>query len=591
MKKLSFTIILAIILKLASSQPMNGTYIIGGPIGQFSDLSLAAQALQQNGMNGPVTFKIYPGTYYGAVFIGNVTGNSYTNKITIESLTGNNDDVILTRDNQVYSNSYIILVGDIENIEIRNLKFVPTGLHSNSIKINNSYKIMIKNCIFYTCGCPSSQPSPSVGVTSKDSVIIIDNRFNGCWSIAAFGKHIFIEKNNFFQNSSHSVNWGGDYCQFNNNTVFSNLSAGIFGNNVISNDNTVKSLKAENNIIILKGKFSVFWIMYNDSTNYFRNNIIVADSGGGISGWNSSFVNNTIITSAYTITDVDHVKEMKNNIFIATKGPLFSANSALGLVNSDYNLLYSPSSASFCTFFDTNVVSIPDFTSWKQTGADQHSQWGIPLFSKPYDLHLQAGNTLALGAGIPMSSVLKDIDGDIRDALYPDIGADEVVIRPVLDSAYYTCMGSPYTLDAGAGFSTYQWSTGAITQSITLPSSTGSAIYSCTVTYGSNSGSKTTKVNWVNCTGLKSISGSKLQISFYPNPANANITIAAKGEGELPEGVLQIFGIQGNMAKEVVIPKNQQSLWVDLSGLQNGLYLGRIVSKKGEGVGFKFVKE
>lgn len=90
--------------------------------------------------------------------------------------------------------------------------------------------------------------------------------------------------------------------------------------------------------------------------------------------------------------------------------------------------------------------------------------------------------------------------------------------------------------------------------------------------------------------GIKEFASENCKLLIYPNPVNDQITISAKDENALPEGVLQILGIQGNKAKEVVIPKYQQSLQVNLSDLQPGLYLGRIVGKNGESVGFKIIK-
>lgn len=571
---------------------MSGTYIIGGSQGVYSDLDLAAQALQQNGMSGPVIFKVYPGTYYGQIFLNNNSStNTYANKLTIESLSGKKDDVVLTSDNQVIQNSYIIQIGDFANVEIRNIKFIPTGLFSTCIKSgnNNNIKLKIEGCTFFSCGCQESLSGYSIYAGAKDTIYIVNNSFNGCRAISTYGDLMNINTNNFYNNKYNGVIWGGK------NFIGGNL---IFSNNRILSENSGKwfvessyntnSLTAQNNIFILKGKWSLaFFTQTFDSTCSFYNNIIISDSGSGINTTNASLINNTIITKNYVYSDVDHVNEMKNNILISTEGPLFYANSTLGTVNSDYNLLYSLSTASFCEFFDTNVTSIPDYAAWKQIGMDSHSQWGIPLFTKPYDFHLQPGNTLALGAGTPITGLLYDIEGDLRDALNPDIGADEVVIRPILDTAYNACIGSSFTLDAGAGFTSYLWSNNATTQTITLPSSTASATYSCTVTYGGNSGSKSTTVHWVNCSSINSITKSDYKVLIYPNPFTDKLTL------QLPETLLSaevlLYNVVGKQVMHCQVSSSPTT--INTSELKSGIYLIKVVADDGNVFVGKVVKQ
>ncbi|MFC2111253.1 T9SS type A sorting domain-containing protein, partial [Bacteroidota bacterium] len=352
--------------------------------------------------------------------------------------------------------------------------------------------------------------------------------------------------------------------------------------------NIVKSFTAKNNIIILKGKWNgVFSIIHNDSTNIFSNNFIVSDSGGGITGGKASYLNNTIMTSLNAIVNIEYVNRMKNNIIITTNGPLFRAGIAFNSINSDYNLLHSPSTYDLCTILDTNVASIANFAAWQQTGEDQHSQWGIPLFSKPYDFHLQPGNTLALGAGTPIPGLTYDIEGDLRDAVHPDIGADEFVIHPIIDTAYNACIGNSFTLDAGAGFSSYLWSNNATTQTITLSSSTGSAAYSCTVTYGVNSGSKSTNVHWVNCTNIKSITESNYQISTYPNPFTNKLTLEFS-ETFVSANVV-LYDIVGKQVMKFALSSLKTEL--NTSVLQKGIYLLKVVTEDGNVYVGKVVKE
>src|SRR6185312_9330456 len=79
------------------------------------------------------------------------------------------------------------------------------------------------------------------------------------------------------------------------------------------------------------------------------------------------------------------------------------------------------------------------------------------------------------------------------------------------------CPGANVTLDAGAGFASYAWSTGATTQSITVPQNAASVNYGVTVTNASGCSAAASKV-----------------VTLLPAP-NANITINGN-DASVPAG-------------------------------------------------------
>ncbi len=606
MKRLRFIIIFHFLGLSCFAQPMSGTYIVGGPQGVFATPSLAVQELQQRGMSGPVTLKIYAGIYYEQIFIHNIPGSDYTNTLTIESESGRNDDVIITYDLQDINYSYIILIGDILYVVIRNLTFQPTGLYSTGLRASsnglNVSVIKIINCVFNTCGCSDAHEKYSIETGHQyklDSLIISGNTFNGCRAIDVKsapdfnhpGTYLQVDHNRFYQNTKRIFSTNLDFCKFSNNSIFSCQKGTVAISTQSGTSQNTQTFLAENNNIILTDKWNFIFSHGFHPSIVLRNNIIHADSSRGILAYSGLLLyNNTLKVKEKAVYYIDKTVDVKNNIFIAIEGSVFYAMNGIGIVNSNNNVLWSPSVYPICVFQDTSVSAIPDFAAWQNMGMDTHTKWGIPLFSKPYDLHLQPGDTLARGAGTPIASVTHDIDGDLRNPLNPDIGADEVVIRPVLDEYYNACIGSPFMLDAGAGFSTYQWSTGATTQTITLQPSSDTATYSCTVTFGPLSGHKTTEVRWVDCTGIVKHDKTRLVIQSYPNPATRSITLQASEGNNLPEGILQIYNVQGIKYLEIPLSQHRNRIEVNISTLPTGIFLGRIIGHNGETGVFRFVK-
>ena len=604
------TIIILILPYCAISQPMSGTYIVGGVNGVFPTPSLAVQQLHQRGMNWPVTFKIAPGTYWEKFNIHNIQGNSYQNKITIESETGRNDDVIITYDLQnttVYD--YIISIGDIVNCEINNISFEPLGIFPHCIHAQSTWtetkRLCITNCIFRNnnaCGLTGNVSFTRFNIFTKyinhgiDSIIITGNTFIGCRSIAISSAisnyhpapYALIANNIFLKNYDQVIENGMYQCDFRDNYIHTD-DDGVY---ILQNTSSCASFDISNNVMIINGLWYRIMILHGYAVR-LRNNIIVGDSLLGIiSSCDSlSLIHNTLRLKEFLLHDVNQVKEMKNNILISTSGPLLRAESAIFPINSDHNLMYSPPGSPLCFFKDSILPPIPDLATWQQSGIDINSQWGLPLFSKQTDLHLQPGNTLAIGAGTPIASVTTDIDGDTRDPVNPDIGADEVVIKPVLDSVYYACKWSPFILDAGAGYTSYLWSTGATTQSITLQPSGGSETYSCTVTYGTQTGHRTTEVRWIICTDIIDQQKKPFTVKVFPNPAKESITLQTSDGNTFLEGELLIFNTQGIRCSSTSIQPGRSSININLSSLPSGLYIGRVVTRSGGGGSFRFVKQ
>ena len=119
--------------------------------------------------------------------------------------------------------------------------------------------------------------------------------------------------------------------------------------------------------------------------------------------------------------------DIRNNIFLNTR-----------VGNSPKNYaVYTPNTTTF-QFIDNNDywtsggvigyfgADITTLTDWRTaTGQDVSSISDDPHFVSDTDLHINSSFTTVCNIGVPILSVTTDIDGDLRSATTPDLGADE----------------------------------------------------------------------------------------------------------------------------------------------------------------------
>lgn len=148
-----------------------------------------------------------------------------------------------------------------------------------------------------------------------------------------------------------------------------------------------------------------------------------------------------------------------------------------------------------------------------------------------------------------------------------DLGADTVICSNV--------PGASIDLDAGAGFVSYDWSTGETSQIITI--TTGDE-YSVVVIDGNGCrGSDTILVSTDLCDGIETALGEGIDITVYPNPTRDKVTLNWSSPiGEMMNvSVVSLTG-QVQQAIEIKNAMQVQAKEIDLSSLAQGVYLIRI---------------
>jgi hypothetical protein len=139
---------------------------------------------------------------------------------------------------------------------------------------------------------------------------------------------------------------------------------------------------------------------------------------------------------------------------------------------------------------------------------------------------------------------------------------------------------SNYTLDAGQGFTSYQWSTGSANQTITV---SDSGAYSVTVTDAIGcTATDSIQIAFSPCVSVSSFNIQNSSFIIYPNPNDGTFTVEMNiiNEGN---AIIRIFGIKGEVVYEKII-RNLQSNHkapINISGFSAGTYLLQVETQKG----------
>ncbi len=188
--------------------------------------------------------------------------------------------------------------------------------------------------------------------------------------------------------------------------------------------------------------------------NAYYNSVVI---GGTASGTNSSW-------AYYRSQNANST--LRNNIFFNNRTGGTGNHFAAGQVGantgftSNYNV-FAGTGATAANFFDRGISGTPtavSFATWQSgTSSDANSSAGNPggnfttamfVDAPNGDLHIVvAGNPLVSMTGTPISGVTTDYDNDPRNAMTPDIGADQFNLNsaPTITTAAF----SPLTRQQG----------------------------------------------------------------------------------------------------------------------------------------------
>jgi PKD repeat protein len=168
---------------------------------------------------------------------------------------------------------------------------------------------------------------------------------------------------------------------------------------------------------------------------------------------------------------------LNNNFTNAIGASVWFMDANVTLGQSNHNNLYS---TAFTPFF-WNGIGLSNLAAWQTTTASDANSIAVPpSFFGVDDLH--TCDPALASAGIPVTGVTTDYDGETRSLISPSIGADEFAVNPVysLGPDLQKCANASVVLSGNAVFgATYLWNTGATTPSLSV---TTPGLYHVTVT-------------------------------------------------------------------------------------------------------------
>ena len=429
----------------ATTIPLDGSteYTIGSG-GTWPDFETAMADALLRGISAPVTFGFLEGTYNEQFKIKSIPGSSDLNRVIIQSASANVDTALITYAAQGLDDNFVFWFHGADFVTLRNLKLTSRGTQYG--RVINLYQgadsIIIENCrlkAHYNTGAQENITSIYSDDSDFRSRIIRNNQIED----GAFGLYMRRNQNNFLYptgaviEGNHFINIGysGMYIQFYE-------SPRIVGNDIESNSIGIQALSCSRDLRILKNKINVngdgIFLSTCDGTEEHKgliaNNFIHCGGGSktyGISINNSPWqlvfnnsINMTNTNSAssplYITSGASTSAKLLNNIFANMGGGrAIYITTPSTVSNNDHNAYYATDDN--LAWWGENVLTLEDLQVLNSM--DGYSVFGHPHFFSDTDLHTSA--LLLDSAGMSLTEVPFDVDGEVRDPDYPDIGADE----------------------------------------------------------------------------------------------------------------------------------------------------------------------
>lgn len=430
--------------------PMAGTYVIDQMgLGDYQILGDALSDLNNRGVSGPVILDMLPGIYNEKPILRPVFGTSSTNTITIKSSTNDSTAVTIQDSAWSWEENWVVLFESASHYILQHLNIKPLSPdYARAITLTGQCSdLQILHCLLE--GAPNTQSNDTwlailYAEGSDQNITLEGNRFeDGAYGIAMYGWNGQSINNIIAENQFENQYGQGIYLEYQispvvyKNIFHSGLNSSYTGITGYSLSDSFRIMA--NQIHLSNSGMGLYITNCIGDTNFYGgvfNNFVSIDAVSGSSpyGLYLNYLENTAVMhnsvniyngpapSSYTAYIGGYCNNLYvfNNVFSnTTTGGVLRINNPGGIW-TNYNNYYFTGTQ----FGNYNYNQITNLPSWQNiSGMDGSSQVADPMFFSNTDLHTIA---LALSnKGMTGSGLLVDIDGDLRDTLHPDLGADE----------------------------------------------------------------------------------------------------------------------------------------------------------------------
>ncbi len=465
MKNYALTLIAACFYITANSQ-INGIFSVYGAGADYSSLQTALDDLSLQGVDGDVTLNLRSGVYSEQITIDSIPGAAADAQIIIQSESLDSADVRFNYTATGFTDDFVFKFNSCSWLTLQYITIQPTGpggfstysraiefaslSHHNAIRYvhflgrpfvnaltlysaqgNFSEYNSIEFCHFKYGGTAISYRNDgSFSLPNGKGLTIRNCLFEdqNYTAISAINNDAFLVENNIVINPEQGNNISAMY--------FGNIEkGGIIRNNQIyvkglngleiSNSNNDNGYQTEiyNNMISLNGSSygNALIVSAPGNTSATNFNILVA--------YNSLAVSNSGAQQAMQLFRVDSAQIVNNILYTQDNGiPLLIQGGIGSDVVFSHNCFYSADgnlaqNGIGGTIYNSFIDLENDVAFISQCIAED------PSYFSESDLH--SSNELLANAGIPVESILTDIDNELRDPVAPSIGADELNGQPL----------------------------------------------------------------------------------------------------------------------------------------------------------------
>ncbi|MEM9823357.1 MAG: right-handed parallel beta-helix repeat-containing protein, partial [Bacteroidota bacterium] len=434
-------------LNVTIAPGLAGAYTIGGINPDYNTFTDAIDDLSLWGVCGPVVFNVRNGTYNEQLLIPEIFGMDASNTVQFQSESGDSSQVQLTF-SASSSENYTLLLDGADWFSFKNMTIEATNTtYGRVVALSNGAEHnRIENCALKGVNVPSTDSRYSIvfssGNNAPDEYNVFKNNYllYGSYGFYLFGNgQSLLERGNIIEgNRLDNTYFIGLFLNFQD--AIQVMDNAIFIDPNFTTGRGIHANNCDNQTSIQRNQVfgASFGLRLENCDGTIANPILVANNfvqtvgtatGYGcfvINGafqqyfYNSVQVFSTPPTSSAFFTSQGNNKIVKNNIFSNYAGGFaIHRSSTNGLSQCDFNNLYT--TGPLLGFWNADISNL---AAWQSASSlDVNSLSVDPLF---LGVDTFALAQVALnGAATPLVEVTVDLEGDLRDASAPDIGADE----------------------------------------------------------------------------------------------------------------------------------------------------------------------